>query len=62
MSVRDINLVPSEAAFDEAICWRGGSEAQAKRHIRRGEDPCTNCRAAAARASDDRLTKGKEKE
>ena len=51
---RDINAIPGEEAFDEAICWRGGSEAQQKRHIRRGEEPCRNCQNATSRAAEDR--------
>lgn len=47
--------------FDEAICWRGGSEAQAQRHKRRGEDPCTNCSRAAAQAKEDREREKRER-
>lgn len=36
--------------LDWAICARGGSDAQAKAHYRRGEKPCDNCRAAMNRA------------
>jgi hypothetical protein len=43
--VRSLSDVTSmyEQPFDQAVCWRGGSEAQAKRHIRRGETPCRAC-------------------
>ena len=47
--------------FDEAICWRGGSEAQYMRHKRRGEEPCTNCTAAAVRIHEDRARKHRQK-
>lgn len=44
----------NQSPFDEAICWRGGSEAQYMRHKRRGEEPCKECHAAAARTKEDR--------
>lgn len=45
--------------FDEAICWRGGSEAQAHKHRRRGEKPCRACLQAETRATEDRENKRK---
>lgn len=36
--------------LDWAICARGGSEAQARAHRRRGQKPCANCLAAETRA------------
>jgi hypothetical protein len=58
--VRSLSDVTSmyEQPFDQAVCWRGGSEAQAKRHIRRGETPCRACQDAANRASEDRTRRG----
>jgi hypothetical protein len=40
--------------LDWAICERGGSEAQAMAHRRRGEKPCTCCQRAETRASAER--------
>jgi hypothetical protein len=58
--VKSLDDIPIgyEQPWDPAVCWRGGSEAQAKRHIRRGETPCRNCRDAANRASEDRTRRG----
>ena len=57
-SLEEIPLPPNwSVPFDEAICWRGGSEAQEKRHRMRGEKPCTNCHDAALRASEDRQSR-----
>jgi hypothetical protein len=36
--------------LDWAICVRGGSEAQAMAHRRRGEKPCPACRRAEIEA------------
>lgn len=62
-SLADIPDAPGWNAnyFDEAICWRGGSEAQWQRHNRRGEEPCSNCAAAAARTHEDRARKHRHK-
>jgi hypothetical protein len=46
-----------QAELDEAICWGGGTAAQAKKHRRRGEKPCTACLAAERRAKEDREAK-----
>lgn len=57
---RSLDEIPAtagwnQAPFDEAICWRGGSESQYMKHRRqRHEEPCKNCMAAAARAKEDR--------
>lgn len=40
--------------LDWAICERGGSEAQAVAHRRRGEKPCAACRKAEAYARRER--------
>ncbi len=37
--------------LDRAVCYRGGSAAQAKAHRRRGEKPCADCLAAETRAA-----------
>lgn len=40
--------------LDWAICARGGTEAQAKAHRRRGEYPCPACKRAETRADTER--------
>ena len=51
----EIQLPP----LDWAICARGGSEAQARAHQRRGEKACPACAQATYNAREDRAARRK---